>query len=103
MIDVHELTALKSYLPVVLAALFGATAHALEEIKKVGWKGWASFIIDLVICSFVGYTFFHLALFVNPENPQYAVFATSIGSYWGTRGFRFVKQWFINGLKPFIK
>lgn len=94
--EIIPILIIKKYAVVMIAAMFGATAHALEEVKKVGWKGWFSFIIDIVVCSFVGYIFYHMTLLINPE---YSVFATSIGSYWGTKGFKFAKDWFINSLK----
>jgi hypothetical protein len=99
----HELLALlaiKKYIPVIAAALFGAVAHALEEIKTVGWRGWVGFITDIIICSFVGYAFYHMTLVIKPD---YAVISTSLGSYWGTRGMRYIKNWFINSIKANIK
>lgn len=96
----HFIFALKKYTPFLIAALFGAIAHAVEKVKLVGWKGWMSFISDLIVCSFVGYTFFQMSLLFNPD---YAIIATSIGSYWGTKGFNLMKDWFINSVKANLK
>jgi len=90
----------KKFIPVFFAAALGALAHAFEEVSKVGWKGWFMFISDIVICLFTGFAFYQVALLVY--QPGTIVF-TSLGSYWGTKGFIILKQWFINTLKANMK
>ena len=88
------------YGPIVAATLFGAVAHACEEVRKTGWKGWFSFISDLLVCSFVGYSFFHLSILIYPAA---SIIFTSLGSYWGTKGYVLIKNWVINSIKANIK
>ncbi len=87
---------LKIYGVAIVATVFGALAHAFNEVSKAGWKGWLNFITDLVVCSFVGWIFFHLACI---EFPQYAVLACSIGSFWGTKGFNFARDMILKSIK----
>lgn len=90
----------KKYIVVFFASMLGAMAHAFEEIQKSGWKGWVSFVADIFVCNFVGFTFYHFSQILYPDS---AVFITSLGSYWGTRGFVYLKMWFINSVKSSIK
>lgn len=98
--EIIGIVLIKKYGIVFLAALFGAVAHALDEIRKSGWKGWFSFSSDIIVCSFVGYAFYHFSQIVYPD---VSIFATSIGSFWGTKGFSYLKDWFINSIKANIK
>jgi hypothetical protein len=90
----------KRFIPVFFAALLGALAHAFDEVSKVGWKGWVLFLSDIVICLFTGFTFYHVALLVYPSA---TVIFTSLGSYWGTKGFIILKDWFITTLRANLK
>jgi len=92
--------AFKKYLPIFFAALFGALTHAFEEIHNIGWKGWVAFFTDIIACSFTGFAFYNLSLLVYPEG---AVIFTSLGSYWGTKGFVIIRQWALNTLKANLK
>lgn len=87
---------LKLFLLPVIAVLFGATAHALERVRKVGWRGWVDMITDIIICSFMGFTFYHLTSIIYPS---LAILSCSIGSYWGTKGFVFLKNALITTLQ----
>lgn len=91
---------IKTYFLVFLAALFGGVAHALQKVKHAGWKGWVSFVSDIVVCVFFGTVFYQLGLMVKPES---AVIMTSLGSYWGAKSFEFLKDWVIIGLKANLK
>jgi len=91
---------IKTYAPAIIATLFGALAHALENIRNSGWKGWFSLSSDIIVCSFVGYSFFHLAQLIYPD--AYIIF-TSVGSYWGTKGYVLIKDWFVNSIKANVK
>lgn len=91
---------IKKYTLVTVSVLFGATAHALEEIRKFGWKGWIYFLSDVFVCSFIGWTFYHLAQLTYPD---YTFLACSVGSFWGTKAFNYVKDWLLNSLKANIK
>ena len=94
---------MKKYLIATLATLFGALVHSFETIKNNGWKGWFPFIYDMSACSFTGFTFFHLAQIVLPGSQQALIIFTSVGSYWGTKGFVFAREWVINSIKANIK
>lgn len=89
---------IKQLFPAIVTAsaiLFGALAHAFDRIRNHGWKGWLSFFSDIIVCSFVGWVFFHAMLVISPD---LAIVGCSIGSYWGTRGFAFVRDWFIESV-----
>lgn len=94
---------MKKYLIATIATMFGALAHALETVKKNGWKGWLSFFSDMIVCSFVGFTFFHLAELIYPDKQQALVLFTSLGSYWGTKGFVLIREWVVNAVRANIK
>ena len=87
---------IKKYLIIVLATMFGAFAHALESVKKQGWKGWVEFFADVIVCSFVGFAFYHLAQLIYPDA---SVIFTSLGSYWGTKGFVLIREWVVKSVK----
>lgn len=94
---------MKKYLIATVATVFGALAHSFETIKKDGWKGWFPFIYDMTMCSFTGFTFFHLAQVILPGSQQALIIFTSVGSYWGTKGFVLVREWAINSIRANIK
>ena len=78
---------------------FGALAHGLEEIRKGKWRGWVWFIADMVICAFAGFIFYQIAQITFP---QYTYLYCSLGSFWGTKGFKFIYAWFMESLKVLI-
>jgi hypothetical protein len=78
---------------------FGALAHAFDEIRKKGWKGWFSFISDMVICAFAGFIFFQIA---QVTYPQYTFLYCSLGSFWGTKGFKYIYEWFVESLRVIV-
>ena len=93
-----EVDAIKGFIPTIVvffSITFGAVAHGLDRIRKHGWRGWLSFFTDIIVCSFVGWVFFNM---LNITAPEYAVVGCSIGSYWGTRGFVFMRDWFIDSV-----
>lgn len=91
---------LKKYGLVFLAGCSGALAHALESVKTAGWKGWLSFVTDIIVCTFFGAVFFQAFSIIDPN---YAIFATSLGSYWGTASFKYLKEWLLKSLEANIK
>jgi len=91
---------IKTYLIASIFAFFGGVAHAIQNVKKAGWKGWCSFLGDIVVCIFFGNVFYHVGLILNPE---YAIILTSLGSFWGAKSFEYVKDWVLNSLKANIK
>ena len=78
------------------ATLFGAVAHAIESVRTTGWKGWASFLSDIFVCSFVGWVFFHVLQLWGAAD--YAIIGSSIGSYWGTKGFVKIRDLFLDSV-----
>lgn len=87
---------LKKYFFVTLVAFFGGLAHAIETVKRQGWRGWVSFWSDVVVCIFFGHIFFQVSQIVNPE---YHVLFTSLGAFWGVKSFDYLKGWFIKSLQ----
>lgn len=81
---------------VIGATMFGAVAHAIEEVRKSGWKGWLSFTSDIFVCSFVGWVFFHVLSLTGYH--EYAIIGSSIGSYWGTKGFVKIRDLFLDSI-----
>lgn len=96
----HIVELLKDYAVFIFAVLLGAVAHALEKIKSSGWKGFFYLSSDVVVCSFVGFLFYHFAMGFYPDG---AIVACSIGSFWGTKGFNFIRDIVINAVKANIK
>lgn len=90
----------KHYLIVSLFALFGGIAHAIEKVKKVGWKGWISFFSDVIVCIFFGNIFYQFGVLVEPK---YAVILTSLGSFWGAKSFEYLKNWVLISIKANLK
>ena len=91
---------IKTYLLASIFAFFGGVAHAIQNVKRVGWKGWFSFLGDIVVCIFFGNVFYHVGIIINPE---YAIVLTSLGSFWGAKSFEYLKNWALNSLKANIK
>ena len=91
---------IKTYLLASIFAFFGGVAHAIQNVKRVGWKGWFSFLGDIVVCIFFGNVFYHVGIIINPE---YAIVLTSLGSFWGAKSFEYLKYWALNSLKANIK
>jgi hypothetical protein len=90
----------KTYFLASIFAFFGGVAHAIQNVKKAGWKGWFSFLGDIVVCIFFGNVFYQFGLIVEPE---YAIVFTSLGSFWGAKSFDYIKDWVLNSLKANIK
>lgn len=90
----------KSYVIATFLGLLGAIAHAIQKVKDAGWKGWFSFLGDVVVCVFFGQVFYQLGMKINPE---YAVLFTSLGSFWGAKSFDYLKDWIITSLKANTK
>jgi hypothetical protein len=78
------------------ATLFGAFAHAIETVRNAGWKGWAAFLSDVFVCSFVGWVFFHVLTLWGAAD--YSIIGSSIGSYWGTKGFIKIRDLFLDSV-----
>lgn len=103
-LQIEILLALKRGLPTIAVAgatLFGAVAHAVEEVRKSGWRGWGAFLSDIFVCSFVGWVFFHV-LTLTGQN-EYAIIGSSIGSYWGTKGFVKIREIFFSSISQLKK
>lgn len=77
----------KGYLLPAFAILTGSIAHALQEVKKKGWKGWASLIADIFIAMVAGNVLYQFILIWNPE---YSVFSAAIGGYLGPNSVKFL-------------
>lgn len=92
--------AIKQYLLVTLFAFWGGVAHAIQNVKKAGWKGWVYFVSDVIVCVFFGNVFYQVGLLVEPT---YAIVFTSLGSFWGAKSFEYLKDWIITSLKANIK
>jgi len=80
----------------IAAALTGALAHALTEVRKDGWKGWVNFLSDTFVCVFFGFVFHQIGSVVSPE--QTTVF-TALGAFWGTESFKYLRNWVIKSLQ----
>lgn len=87
---------LKTYFLASLIAFFGGVAHAIQQVKKSGWKGWVSFFADVFVCIFFGNVFYQIGLLVAPA---YAIILTSLGSFWGAKSFEYLKVWVIKSLE----
>jgi len=90
----------KNYVIATGVAIAGGIAHAIEQVRHAGWKGWVNFLGDIFVCVFFGHVFFQIALHLNPD---YAVIFTSLGSFWGVKSFDYLKVWFIKSLEAIIK
>lgn len=86
----------KSYFVATLLGILGAIAHAIQAVKKQGWKGWLSFIGDVAVCIFFGQVFYHIGILWSPE---YAIVLTSLGSFWGAKSFDFIKEYILKSLQ----
>lgn len=78
------------------AALSGALAHALTEVRKNGWKGWVNFLSDTFVCVFFGFVFHQVGVLISPE--QSTIF-TALGAFWGTESFKYLRNWLVNSLQ----
>lgn len=94
------LVVFKQFFIAFAAALAGALAHALTEVRKNGWKGWVSFLSDTFVCVFFGFIFHQIGVLVAPE--QATVF-TALGAFWGTESFRYLKSWLVKSLQANIR
>lgn len=86
----------KTYFFATVVAFFGGVAHAIQQVKKSGWKGWISFTADVFVCIFFGNVFYQIGLIFAPH---LAIVLTSLGSFWGAKSFEYLKDWMINSLK----
>ena len=91
---------IKTYLLASIFAFFGGIAHAIQNVKKAGWRGWVSFGSDVVVCIFFGNVFYQIGLLTEPN---YAIIMTSVGSFWGAKSFEYLKEWILNSLKAKLK
>ena len=91
---------IKTHFLATIFAFFGGVAHAIQNVKKSGWKGWISFLCDIVVCIFFGNVFYQIGLIIKPE---YAIVLTSLGSFWGAKSFDYIRDWVLNSLKANIK
>lgn len=90
----------KSYALATVLGFLGAIAHAIQAVKKQGWKGWLSFSGDVIVCVFFGQVFYQIGILWSPEK---AVILTSLGSFWGAKSFDYFKEWIINSIKANTK
>lgn len=79
----------KKYFILAGVILFGAIAHAIEDTKKHGWKGFGWFVANVFVAGFVGMMFAHLASLVSVEW-MYA--AGGVGGYMGPAAFKYVRS-----------
>lgn len=91
---------IKTYFLASIFAFFGGVAHAIQNVKKAGWKGWISFSGDIVVCVFFGNVFYQIGMLFEPK---YAIVLTSLGSFWGAKSFDYIKDWIITSLRANIK
>ena len=94
------LVVVKSYSIATLLGLLGGIAHAIQEVKKKGWKGWVSFCGDVIVCVFFGQVFYQFGTVYFPEQ---AIILTSLGAFWGAKSFDYLKEWIINSIKANTK
>jgi hypothetical protein len=88
------------YAIVGICISFGAVAHTLEEIRKGKWGGWMWMFSETGVCLFTGFVFYQIAQLTFPE---YTYIYCSLGSFWGTKGFKYIYEWFIESLKVVTK
>lgn len=87
---------LKTYFLATFVAFFGGLAHAIEVVKRQGWRGWISFMADVFVCIFFGNVFYQMGLIFAPKM---AVVLTSLGSFWGAKSFDYLKVWIIKSIQ----
>lgn len=92
--------ATKGYITATLMGIFGGIAHAIQEVKKQGWKGWISFASDVIVCVFFGQIFYQIGLLFYPKE---AIILTSLGSFWGAKSFDYLRVWILNSIKSNVK
>lgn len=90
----------KTYFLASIFAFFGGVAHAIQNVKKAGWRGWFSFGGDVIVCVFFGNVFYQVGLIIDPK---YAIIMTSLGSFWGAKSFEYLKAWILTALKANVK
>jgi hypothetical protein len=90
----------KQMIIVASSIVFGATVHTLNEIKKVGWKGWINFFSETAMSIFAGWVFYNISQIFYP---QYVIIMCSLGSFWGVTTFKYLRDWFLNSLKANLK
>ena len=91
---------IKTYLVASIFAFLGGLAHAIQSVKRTGWRGWISFVSDILVCIFFGNVFYQIGLIVKPE---YAIIMTSLGSFWGAKSFEYLKEWMVATVNIKIK
>lgn len=90
---------LKTYVLATAIAFFGGLAHAIEVVKRQGWKGWISFCADVFVCIFFGHIFYQMGIIFAPSM---AIVLTSLGSFWGAKSFDYLKEWLIKSFQANI-
>lgn len=88
--------AVKSYFVATLLGILGAVAHAIQAVKRQGWKGWFSFFGDVAVCIFFGQVFYQVGILWSPEK---AIILTSLGSFWGAKSFDYIKGYVIKSVQ----
>lgn len=91
---------IKTYALATIMGLLGGVAHAIQEVKKSGWKGWVSFSGDVIVCVFFGQVFYQVGILFSPEK---AIILTSLGAFWGAKSFDYLKEWVINSIRANTK
>lgn len=79
----------KKYFILAGVIMFGAIAHAIEDTKKHGWKGFGWFIANTFVAGFVGMMFAHVASMISVDW-MYA--AGGVGGYMGPAAFKYVRS-----------
>lgn len=90
----------KSYFVATFMGILGGVAHAIQEVKKKGWKGWLAFAGDVIVCVFFGQVFYQVGMVFAPDK---AIIFTSLGSFWGAKSFDYLRDWIINSVKANTK
>lgn len=91
--EVAMAVAVKKYGIIVATIIWGATAYAITDIKKNGWKGFWWLAGDIVVAGFVGALFAHLASLMVPE---YITVAGGLGGYMGPAAFKYIRRATLN-------
>lgn len=87
---------IKTYMLATVVAFVGGLAHAIEAVKRQGWKGWVNFTSDIFVCIFFGNVFYQFGLLFAPH---LAIILTSLGSFWGAKSFEYLKLWLIKSIQ----
>jgi hypothetical protein len=91
--EVGLMLAVKKYGLIVGAILWGATAFAITDIKKNGWKGFWWLIADVFVAGFIGALFAHLASLTFAD---YITVAGGLGGYMGPAAFKYIRRAALN-------